>query len=488
MKKTEFLKMLMVSAVISAGLILIGCSGSEDGTNSSGGEPSPLAGKLLILQAYGNGPMTDGSPNGASHSFIELYNTTNQTINLNGISLYYANGIRGTDVTKDEDWKKISLNGKTIPANGSFLILGAKHGNISSTRYKIEDGYGDINDNNLILSRRSFKIALIDGSTVLTAQNPFNIDGEWTKATGYIDMVGAVNNSTAAEPDNIFGFEVSPARNSASAAIRRESLTDTNDNSSDFIQMRYASDGINNQMLEVRKPRNSTDTASGWDPFAEPEIPPAATGLMILQVGAATDGAITCSFVELYNNSAAPVNLSAFSLQLANGTDANNNITVVSDWIVISLTGTIPAYGSYLVKGSMGTAHSSNRLYIDVADQTEVFVISNRSYKAALMSNKTKLAVANPFDENTAGYIDMIGAINEAPRDGIDAYEGALLTGITKHIAARRNFMSDTDDNSADFATIDYRTAGTTNDQLALYRPRYSGDGAWNPVTGAKLD
>jgi len=266
-------------AIITVLVFLMGCSSGSDG--NGGRDDNKAQGKVIILQAYGNAG--DGSPAGVSHSFVELYNISDNAINLEGISLYYASGIRSTteipDVTEDEPWKSIALTG-TIPAKGSFLVLGAKHDDLTSTRYKIEDGYGDINDNNLSLNRRGFKVAVIKGSAPLTVQNPFDATNG-KPVSGYIDMVGAVNNPDANLPDHIFGFETAPTRNSASAAVRRKNLTDTDNNSEDFIAARYGPTSTSGETLtpeefEFRKPKNST--AGKWDPFDEP-APPDTTGV-----------------------------------------------------------------------------------------------------------------------------------------------------------------------------------------------------------------
>jgi hypothetical protein len=376
--------------------------------------------------------------------------------------------------------------------------LGAKHDNLSNTRYQITDDDGDINDDNLSLNRRGFKAAIIKGNAQLTVQNPFNADGNGKKVPGYIDMVGALNNPDANPPDHIFGFETAPARNSASEAVRRKDLLDTDDNSKDFIAARYASTGdgaFTDEMLEVRKPRNSS--AGAWDPFEEPEEPENLTvagaisenagKLLIWQVGAATDGAITRSFVELYNNSESSINLSAYSIQYANGDGTL--------WSVINLTGTISAYSSYLVRGPEGTITGDSRLYIESADQTiDDFVLSNRNFKVALMANQDKLTVENPFDM-TGGkakdYVDLIGARNSGS-DSIDAYETALAQVISKQAAARRKSLTDSDNNSDDFERIDYRVQsgsnGISDNDAAKFRPRSADYGEWNPVTGVKKD
>jgi len=243
------------------------------------GEQDALAGKLLILQAYA----PSGSPAGLSHPFVELYNTTNAAINLTGITLFFANGNTGT--TQDDAWRKIALTG-TIPAGGSFLIMGPKAATTTSTKVVFEDNYGDINDDNFTLSNNAYKIAIIrtNFDNALNVQNPFTMDKtDGSRAAGYIDMVGAHNTPGT---NTINGFEIAPARGSASEAIRRKNLIDTDNNqgvssaypdgTGDFDSIRYGSGGtapfaqLSDALIELRRPRNSANTTAGWDPFAVP--------------------------------------------------------------------------------------------------------------------------------------------------------------------------------------------------------------------------
>ena len=272
MKKFKVTIMAIIAVLFSC-VFMMGCiddDGSDKKENDKKPEDkNPAVGKVLILQAYGNAG--DGSPNGVSHSFVELYNISDEAIALSGISLYFANGKSGAGVTEDEAWKSIALTG-TIPAKGSYLILGAKHSDLNNTRYKITDNSGDINNNELSLSRRGFKVAVIKGTAALTVQNPFN-SANGKPVSGYIDMVGAKN----ADTDNLLGFEKAPARNSASVAVRRKDCTDSDDNSADFIAARYGPTSgsdltLTEEELAVRKPRNSQ--AGTWDPFEDPEDPP----------------------------------------------------------------------------------------------------------------------------------------------------------------------------------------------------------------------
>ena len=510
MKKLVLLKF---AVILSACLFVLGCPGEEDSalnTPTVDNSENQFAGKILILQAYGNG--NGGSPEGVSHSFVELYNVTNNAISLNGISLYYADGHRDTEEgfadNADKSWKKIALSG-TIPAKGSFLILGKKHADTTSTRYKIEDTYRDIYDDNLVLSRRAFKVAIIESTAELTVQNPFNTDGAGTIMDGYIDMVGAAN--TYPDTDSIYGFELYPARCSASAAVRRGSLTDTNDNSADFIAARYGATSGNNisltdEELEVCYPRKSS--AGSWNPFESPSLPqqppPTEAGepseyagkLLILQIGAGNNddsSNVTRSFVELYNSSNETINLEDITLQYAEGTNVSANAETDGKWQKIELNGEIEAGRSFLVFGEKISTMPKPALDFDGDNYADMYVptfrLNNRAVKVALIEGTDTLTVQNPFNmnaekEKAAGYIDMIGVVNDATTDQILGLEGELsfITGqyrITKQVGVRRTSLTDTDVNSDDFRTVTYTSL--TIGQKEVMRPKNHAHGAWDP-------
>jgi len=506
MKKIK-ITVLAIITVLFFCKFMIGCVepfNDDKNNNTDSGNTNKAQGKVLILQAYGNAG--DGSPAGVSHSFVELYNISEEDIDLSGVSLYFADGIRSTtekpEVAEDEAWNSIALTGK-IPAKGSFLILGKKHDDVTGTRYKIADGYGDINDNSLSLSRRGFKVAIIKSTAALTVQNPFT-DNNGKPVSGYIDMVGAVNNPDAALPDHIFGYETAPVRNSASEAVRRKNLTDTDNNFDDFESIRYAlgsSTTITNEMLEVRKPRNAS--AGEWDPFAVPAPPVLSSNtLIILQVfgmHANNDSAPTHSFIELYNKSDAPIDLSNYSVHWANGLSSNANAPTEKDvWHKIDLTGNIPAKGSYLILGAqvvdaatIADTSVSGRLDLTAvtADINEpTFLMSNRSYKVALMSNKEELAAANPW--GTAACLDLVSAINSSGTDSVNAAKGdedlkavnkaSGANAISKQKSFRRTSLDVTDVTLTDFTSKQYSSIST--DDIAKFRPRTTADGSYTPL------
>lgn len=531
MKKIKMMMMSIsnfVCAVIFASLFIMGCSDDDSGNTD---DKNDLAGKLLILQAYSSA--SDAA--GATHSFVELYNITDDPLDLSGVYLYFADGRRKNDsdwdASKDKDCDRIPLNG-TIPAKGSFLILGPRQneypvGNASAARYQIPDNYGDVNDLYFILSNRAFKAALIKGTVNLDdIQNPFNIDGNGSKVNGYIDMVGAINTAPNAEQSNnydrILGFETAPARCSKSEAVRRKNLTDTDNNqgvsaefpdgTGDFVSIRYAADGISDELLEVRRPRNSS--AGSWDPFAEPEWQTGTSMLMILQIGAATDGNISRSFAELYNNTASSINLSGYSLQYAAGfsTNAGNgapdgDATTDAPWNKLDLTGTIQPYHSFLILGPEKTTASGDSppalaFSSGFGDMNEAsFELNNRAVKVALVSNTALLTEQNPFDidgngTKATGYVDMVGALNTAGTDNINGYESNPITNLNKQAGQRRKTLEDTNNNAADFERATFsgmvtKSGGVITAYSSDYEiksPKNHAYGSWNPMTGETLD
>jgi hypothetical protein len=138
---------------------------------------------LIINKVYGGGPGRDTNDTPCSHSFIELYNSSDSPINLAGLSLQYGEYLA--------PWKVLPLRGIVQPYS-SFLIRGARHSDPfrKSTRLKIEDFdmSWDLN-----ISDKGFSVYLTVGTTACTYDNPANIDGSWTAAQGYINLFGVAS-------------------------------------------------------------------------------------------------------------------------------------------------------------------------------------------------------------------------------------------------------------------------------------------------------
>lgn len=104
-------------------------------------------------------------------------------------------------------------------------------------------------------------------------------------------------------------------------------------------------------------------------------------------------------FIELHNRSSIDVNLTGWSIQKA----TNNN----SSWAVVALTGTLPAYGWYLVQGKVGS--SGNALvppFLVGGDGLDLGT-SNSGTKIALVSSTAALSSACPVGGATV--VDFMG-------------------------------------------------------------------------------
>ncbi|MDR2480591.1 MAG: CotH kinase family protein [Treponema sp.] len=259
------------------------------------GPDEALAGKLLILQAYGTGSKTDGA---VSHSFVEIYNKFDEPVSLDGVSLQYSSG--GTV------WKFLDLSGKTIPAESSFLVLGKKM-NASGKLQLTENGADTVWQDGaepVQFNNNAFKIVLIEAASAVNIANPFNIDGAGTKSPGYIDMLGS-NDSD--EEESIDGTETkAPYSVSKQKSVRRKNLNDTDNNDADFEAVdwrRRAGDNTEkDEDFDAFRPKN---TAYGkWNPVhstgeggGDPEPPPPPVppdfavnaGLPILNIGVPVD-------------------------------------------------------------------------------------------------------------------------------------------------------------------------------------------------------
>lgn len=132
---------------------------------------------LLINKVYGGGN-SDMNTTPSSHSFIELYNGTANTINLRGLSLQYAAYMN--------PWEVLPLRGEIKPFT-SFLVRCAEHADPYrlSTRLKITNfdmGW------DVAISDKGFKVYLCVGTEASEFTNPANTDGMGTKEIGYINL------------------------------------------------------------------------------------------------------------------------------------------------------------------------------------------------------------------------------------------------------------------------------------------------------------
>ena len=192
-------------------------------------------------------------------------------------------------------------------------------------------------------------------------------------------------------------------------------------------------------------------------------------------------GAVSHSFVELFNPTDYYISLAGHSLQLQNGRDAVN---LPTQWekLDFGIEHLVAPHSSFLIR--LPLASPSARYFIHHADidWLDARNLSNRSFSVAIVNHQNFLSQTITLEER-AGVIDLLGATNTSTADVVLNFEGAPFGDISRQRAARRINFQDTNNNAADFMTVDYRATGITDAQLVLLRPRWSGDGDWGRPT-----
>ncbi|TCC66457.1 nuclease [Kribbella pittospori] len=164
----------------------------------------------------------------------------------------------------------------------------------------------------------------------------------------------------------------------------------------------------------------------------------ASTDVLITEVyggGGNTGAAYTNDFVELTNNSSAPVDVSGWSIQYASAAG--------STWQVTNLTGTIAPGAAYLVQEGAG---AGNGQPMPTPNVSGGIAMSATAGKVALVTNQTALACGATCHAD-AGVKDYIGYGTATD------FETAAAPGLSNSTsAARVDASTDTDNNGADFA------------------------------------
>ena len=167
----------------------------------------------------------------------------------------------------------------------------------------------------------------------------------------------------------------------------------------------------------------------------------ASSSVVITEVygGGGNSGApYTNDFVELTNNSSAPVDLTGWSIQYASaaGTSWTNKIT---------LTGSIAPGAAYLAQGASGGANGQP---LPTPDATGSVNMSAASGKVALVTSTTSLTCTTGCATAT-GVVDFVGygAANDS--------ETSPAPGTSNTTSAtRKDPTKDADNNSAEFAEV----------------------------------
>ena len=186
-------------------------------------------GHVIINQVYG--ASDDGY---ADYSFIELYNPTNNNINLNGWSVQYRSSESGNQA---DSWAVLKLPG-VIEAIGYYLIRCGAVTKPSSGFFAVPQGNQEWD---MLLHNKGVSVVLLSNDTPLTDAFAGDITADgFTLPEGFVDLAAVGGNDGTAN-------QAPPAYEGAFAsiqskkkAIRRIGFADTDNNKADFEEVNYS--------------------------------------------------------------------------------------------------------------------------------------------------------------------------------------------------------------------------------------------------------
>jgi hypothetical protein len=172
---------------------------------------------------------------------------------------------------------------------------------------------------------------------------------------------------------------------------------------------------------------------------------PVLPTLIISQIygGGGNTGAVyTNDFIELYNTTDAPIDLTGWTVFYASDTGLFKLETETVGYTqAVTLTGTIAAHGYYLIQGAAGTTVTDIPLPV-AADITCGINLSGTKGKVALCNTGDK-----PINALSANVVDFVGFGATA-----SLFEGTAPTAAPSNsTAVVRATLTDTNDNAADF-------------------------------------
>lgn len=159
--------------------------------------------KVVISQVYGGGGNSGAT---LTNDFIELFNSGNTPVDLNGWSVQYAS-------SAGSSWAVTALTGTIQP--GQYYLIQQAAGSGGTVALPTPDAVGTI-----AMAATNGKVLLANTTTAQSGTCP--------TGSQIIDFVG-FGSANCSE-----GNAATPALNNTTAAIRNNSCTDTDNNSADF--------------------------------------------------------------------------------------------------------------------------------------------------------------------------------------------------------------------------------------------------------------
>ena len=269
-----------ISSLLIAGMVANGINGISFPNNIrlvnaatvAAGTPYDTSGNynvsvkhVMINQVYGGG----NNKGAGSHGFIDLYNPTDETVDLSTWSIQYE-GSTGDDKNA-AGWHKLNLTG-TIPAHSSYLIRTKKYkDDQTAANYNVPEG--DMKWDDITINGKGVAVALMSNQDLLTDNNLFDNTTKKPLKEGYVDLVGVHGNDALATQKALAYEGYATDSQSTKKAVRRIAFQDTDCNAvgeddGDFVIIEY--NAKDEDYLQWAKPRTTKDGA--WEASEMPEF------------------------------------------------------------------------------------------------------------------------------------------------------------------------------------------------------------------------
>ncbi len=488
---------------------------------------------LIINQVFGGGE-NDGAS--ISHSFIELYNPTEQAVSLSGYKIgYYSarlddQGAQAKGYTENEVYLSLDET-KEIPPHCSYLIRCEAQESSEKEDYMLKIESFDQQWQDQIIANKQYKVIL------------YNSGGEIADAVSVNEeSVEGIPILDPAPLDNIV---------SKHKTIRRKYFADTNNNSVDFEIINYRFGKVTDSSLAANRPRCLAD--GPWEAEKPAPEPTELKGTVSIRGNAVTGAILYADVTETKDSYIGDVvcKWKADGSVIANAagkffptdasyegkkisvevTSANTEIKGTLSTEMTSVMQVVEAQREHVIinqvygdggKDGVPLSHSFIELYnpsgeeVDLTGYRIVYQSDNVAEELSLSGtipsrtsylircNASKSGDEAPVQvaEGDAAWeltIDnkqycVLLKNGDAPVDGVSvneaSVEGTPLTDpdpanddtiISKKKAIRRIGFVDTDENASDFETLNYtnlKEFGLT-EILAAVQPRSTADGAW---------
>lgn len=364
---------------------VVGYTGSANVTTSPLPQQQSSSSSIVISQVYGG-----GGNSGATYKndFIELFNRSNVIIELTNWSVQYAAAGSST-------WQVTSLSGTLGP--GQYLLVQEAQGAGGTMNLPTPDVTGAVS-----MNATAGKVALLNHTTPLTVSYPVG-------DPNVSDFVGYGSSANSFE-----GSGPAPTPSNTNAALRANNgCTDTDNNITDFNAGAPA-------------PRNSSSNVS----VCGGGLPVSLT-VVISEFRTRGPGGGYDEFVELYNMTDGPLDISGWKIKASSGAGG------VATRVVVNPGTTLPAHGHFLATNNTGP------------DGYTGAVAGDQTYTTGIPDNGG-IAVVKPDDT----IIDRVGMSNGSAFKESRALD--TLTANSDQSYERRpggggGSSQDTNDNPSDF-------------------------------------